>query len=481
MTSTGFVTTLRSALVACPLLLAAPAAALAGQAAPAWAAYGQSGQAPAAPPAVSTAADAPLPLSLSEAIDRGLKANLGVLLGQARVRTAEGERWEALSELLPNVDGHISETRQRANLESFGFTADLLPGVPKIVGPFNVFDARITASQAIVDISGIDRLRARNRSLSASKYSAQDARDVVVLGITNLYLQAVSATSRIEAKQAETATSKALFDLATDMKQAGTVAGIDVLRAQVQWQADQQQLIVLRNDFAKQKLVLARAVGLDPTKPIELTDRITYQATPPMTVDAALSRALEQRADLKAANARLAAAQLEKRASSEERLPTFGITGNYGVIGLKATDSLMTFAIGAGVTVPIFEGGRVNGKIAKADATLRQRQAELDDLTRGVKYEVQAALLDLGAAAERVQVAQSSVTLAGEQETQAQDRFKAGVANSLELVQAQAAVAAANEAYIAAVYEHNLAKASLARSLGIADASIKQFVSGAIQ
>lgn len=432
----------------------------------------------AAPAPQAAAADGALPLSLAEAVDRGVKENLGVLLGQAGIRAAEGDRWTALSDLLPHVDGHVSETRQRNNLEAFGLT---LPGIPKIVGPFNVFDARVSGSQTVVDLSAVDRLRARLRALNAAQYNAQDARDTVVLAVTSLYLQAVSGTSRIEAKMAETATAKALYDLAVDLKQAGTVAGIDVLRAQVQYQSEQQQLIALRNDLAKQKLVLARAIGLDPTRPIALTDRIAYQAMEPLAVETALQRALDQRPDLKAATARLAAAQIEKRAAREERLPTLDVSGNYGVLGLTAEGAIPTYAIGAAVNVPIFQGGRVNGKIARADALLRQRQAELDDLTRQVKYDVQAALLDLGAAAERVQVAQSTVQLAGQQEMQAQDRFKAGVASSLELVQAQQAVAGANEAYIASVYEHNLAKASLARSLGIADASLKPFVSGANQ
>lgn len=432
----------------------------------------------AAPAPQAAAADGALPLSLAEAIDRGVKENLGVLLGQAGIRAAEGDRWTALSDLLPHVDGHVSETRQRNNLEAFGLT---LPGIPKIVGPFNVFDARVSGSQTVVDLSAVDRLRARLRALNAAQYNAQDARDTVVLAVTSLYLQAVSGTSRIEAKVAETATAKALYDLAVDLKQAGTVAGIDVLRAQVQYQSEQQQLIALRNDLAKQKLVLARAIGLDPARPIALTDRIAYQAMEPLAVETALQRALDQRPDLKAATARLAAAQIEKRAAREERLPTLDVSGNYGVLGLTAEGAIPTYAIGAAVNVPIFQGGRVNGKIARADALLRQRQAELDDLTRQVKYDVQAALLDLGAAAERVQVAQSTVQLAGQQEQQAQDRFKAGVASSLELVQAQQAVAGANEAYIASVYEHNLAKASLARSLGSADASLKPFVSGANQ
>jgi outer membrane protein TolC len=287
--------------------------------------------------------------------------------------------------------------------------------------------------------------------------------------------------SRIEAAEAEVNTAKALFDQAADMKQAGTVAGIDVLRAQVQLETEQQQLIVLRNDHAKQKLALARAIGIDPRQPIELSDRVAYHAIEPMSADDAINRALTQRGDLLAASALVNAAQSEKSSAQSGRLPSLSVNGNYGPVGQTASGALVTYALGAEVHVPIFEGGTAHARTLLADAELKQRRAQLDDLKRQVQYEVQTALLDLGAADERVRVAQHTVTLAKDTQQQAQDRFRAGVASNLEVVQAQEAVARANEAFISSVYEHNLAKAALARSLGVADKSITQFISGAQQ
>jgi outer membrane protein TolC len=419
-----------------------------------------------------------LPLSLSEAIGRGLDHNLAILVSQAGITGAEGNRFQALGALLPDLAGNLSYNRQKINLDQFGFN---FPGFPKLIGPFNVFDARVSMSQAVVDVGAIERLRSRVQALSAAKYDAQDARDTVVLAVTNLYLEAVAGLSRIEAAEAQVNTAKALFDQATDMKQAGTVAGIDVLRAQVELETQQQLLIVLRNDHAKQKLSLARAIGIDPRQPIELTDRVGYHMLQPLTPDDAINRALGQRPDLMAAAAQVASAELQKRAAETDRLPSLHVNANYGPVGQTASGALVTYAMGAEVHVPIFENGQAHAHALQAEAEIRQRRAQLDDLKRQVQYEVQTALLDLGAADERVKVAEHTVTLATDTQTQAQDRFKAGVASNLDVVQAQESVARARENYITSVYEHNLAKASLARSLGVADKSITQFISGAQQ
>jgi outer membrane protein TolC len=436
------------------------------------------GQAAVGQPATPVSPGTALPLSLSDAIQRGLEHNLNILLSEAGIEGAQGARFQALSTLLPNFSGNLSFNRQKISLDQFGFN---FPGFPKLIGPFNVYDARVSLSQSVVDVSALAHLRSRVQSLQAAKFNAQDARDAIVLAVANLYLDAVAGTSRIEAAEAEVNTAKALFDQATDMKQAGTVAGIDVLRAQVQYETEQQQLIVLRNQLAKQKLSLARAIGIDPRQPIELSDRVGYHAMAPLTVDDAINRALDQRPDLLAASALVGSAQSEKSAAQTGRLPTLHVTGNYGTVGQTTSSTLTTYALGAEVHVPIFEGGVAHARTLQADAELRQRRAQFDDLKRQVQYEVQTALLDLGAADERVRVAQHTVTLAQQTQQQAQDRFRAGVASNLDVVQAQEAVARANEAFISSVYEHNLAKAALARSLGVADKSITQFISGAQQ
>ena len=417
-----------------------------------------------------------LPLSLSDALARGLAHNLGALLSEQGARAAYGARLAALSALLPTVAGGLTQAQEQINLEAYGFPVP--PGTSPIIGPFNVFDARVSLSQAVFDYSAIERLRATNASESASKYAYQDARDVVVQVCAGLYLQAVTGAARVDAARAQLRTADALYKRAVSLKAAGVVAGIEVLRAQVELQSQQQRVIVLQNNLAKEKLALGRAIGLPSGQQFELTDRAAYDALEGMTLEDSLQRAYEARSDLRAASAAVQAAEAARRAAQGEAFPSVYVDADYGDIGNTAGSAKMTYSVAAILRVPIFQGGRVRGRVVQADAALQQQKAQLEDLRSRVDYEVRAAFLDLKAAEEFVAVAKSTTDLANEQLAQSQDRFTAGVASNLEVVQAQDAVAAATDSYLSSLYAHNLAKVSLARAIGIVEKSISQFLGG---
>ena len=423
-----------------------------------------------------TAMPGVLPLSLSDALAHGLTHNLGALLSEQGTRATYGAKLGALSALLPTFAGGLTQARERINLEAYGFPVP--PGTSPIIGPFNVFDARVSLSQTVFDYSAIERLRATSASESASKYAYQDARDVVVQVCSGLYLQAVTGAARVEAARAQLQTADALYKRAVSLKAAGVVAGIEVLRAQVELQSQQQRVIVLENDLAKEKLALGRAIGLPSGQRFEVTDRVAYAALEGVTLEDSLQRAYEARSDLKAAGAAVQAAESARRAAQGEAFPSLHVDAAYGDIGNTAGSAKMTYSVAATLSVPIFQGGRVRGRVFQADAALQQQKAQLEDLRSRIDYEVRAAFLDLKAAEEFVAVAKSTTDLANEQLTQAQDRFTAGVASNLEVVQAQDAVAAATENYLSSLYAHNLAKVSLARALGIAEKSIGQFLGG---
>jgi outer membrane protein TolC len=425
----------------------------------------------------SGAPGAPLPLTLGDAIARGLEHNLGVLLQQQSVTRAEASRWKALSDLLPDVSGDIGEARRKTSLAEFGFTQ--FPGInSRTIGPFDVFTARLSASQPVLDLSAVYGARAGTAGLRAARYEMKDARDLVVLVVSNLYLEAIASASRVTAAQAELQTADALLVLARDLKTAGLAAGVDVLRAQVQQQSGQQRLIAAEVSEAKARLNLGRAIGVPPGQVITLTDQVPYAPLDTMDVEAAVPRALASRGDYLAAQARLDAAEAEHRSAVAERLPTITVDGSLGHVGTRASDTDLTYAVGASVHVPVFEHGKVRADVLEADALLGQRRAELADARARIDVEVRSALLDLHAAAQALDVARQGVALAGEQLQQSRDRFQAGVAGSLEVVQAQASVAAAQEQFIAGLYAHNLAKLSLARVLGIAETSARQFLGG---
>jgi outer membrane protein TolC len=412
-----------------------------------------------------------LPLSLADAIARGLKQNLGLLLGEQGVRAATGNRWAALSALLPTVGGSLGQAREVINLEAFGFP--LAPGQSPLIGPFNVFDARLSVSQTVFAYSAIQAARAGGEALDAARFTYKDARDTVVFTIANLYLQAVTGASQIEAAQAQVNTSQALYTRAVNMKQSGVVPAIEVLRAQVQLQAQQQRLIFFQNEFAKEKLALARAIGLPLEQQFDLADKIPYAALQPMSFDEALRQAYASRADLQASRALVRAAEDNRRAAQGERLPSVGVNADIGKIGPSPDTSLRTYTVAAGVRVPILQGGSIRARVLQAEASLEQQRAQLEDLRTRIDFEVRSAFLDLKAAEDR-----TAIQLADQQLTQAQDRFSAGVASNIEVVQAQEAVATASDNYISSLYAHNVAKISLARALGVAEADAGHFLGG---
>jgi outer membrane protein TolC len=256
------------------------------------------------------------------------------------------------------------------------------------------------------------------------------------------------------------------------------VAGIDVLRARVQLQSQQQRVIVAENDFAKQKLTLARAIGLPEGQEYALTDDIPYAALSGITKESALDLAYKSRGDYLSEVDRLGAAQASKRAAEGEGKPSLGLNANYGDIGQKPWVSHGTFLVAANLQIPIFQGGRVGGKVMEADAQVRRQQARVEDARARIYYEIQTAFLDLKAAADRVQVARGTLDLAQEEVKEVKDRFSAGVASSVEVVQGQESLATASDNYISSLYAYTFAKGTLARAMGLAEDSYERFIRG---
>jgi outer membrane protein TolC len=415
----------------------------------------------------------PLTLSASDAVQRALQTNLGLLLQEETEIGAQGARWRALADLLPNVSAGMRESRQVINLEAYGF-----PAPNPIVGPFNVFDARVYVSQPVIDLAALDEKHAADARQQAAKYGVRSARDLVVLVAVNLYLETVAAASRVESVHAQQQTADALLTQAQDLKNSGLVAGIDVLRAQVQAQTQRQRAIAAENEYEKLKLQLKRATGIPVGQAITLTDAMPYAPLPPPTLESAVQRALDQRPDYLAAKSLVDAAQAARKAALAALLPTLRLDGDWGAIGQTVATAANTYTFAATVHVPVFDGGRTTARRIESESALRQREAELADLRGRIEYEVRAALLDLNAADQQVQAARTNTDLAGEQLQQARDRFAAGVADNLELTQAQEAVATASEAYISALYAHNVAKATLALALGIAESAVTQYFGG---
>lgn len=418
-------------------------------------------------------------MSFQEAIDRGLRTNLGLLLSDYQTITARGERWKELSNLLPNLQVQLQEDAQTLSLTALGFKRNLFPfPLPRVIGPFNYFDARASLSQSVFNFDNLEKERAASQNLQSAQHSYQEARDVVVLAIGNAYLMAIATSARIEASEAEVINAQALYDKAVDQQKAGLSPTIDTLRAQVELKTRQQQLIAARNDYAKQKLQLARIIGLAPGQEFVLTEKAPYEALTALPVETYLQRAYTSRQDYLAAQAQVRAAEFSRKAATAEYFPSLGFNANYGDIGVTPGHSNGTWQVTGGVTIPIFTGGKVHSDALEADSQLKRARSQLANLRGQIDYDVRSALLDLNSAADQVEVARSNVELAEQSLAQSRDRFSAGVTDNLEVVQAQQSVAAAHESYIESLYAHNLAKVELAYAIGEAERGVKRYLKG---
>jgi outer membrane protein TolC len=476
--------------VATALLFGATVAAAAQVAVPGPAPAGSSQQAPAVTPAQtpsidtfngSAMVDKPTPetihLTILEAIDRGLKHNLGLLLSQEQSEAARAQYRRSLSALLPNVNAGVSDSVNQINLAAFGIPTPPSLTSP-VVGPFGLFQAQASMSETLLDFSAMNRVRAAQENQKTASLSLRDARELVVLAVGNQYLLALASAARLETAKAQLATAQAVYQQAVDMKKAGVSPGIDVLRAQVQMQSQQQRLLAAQNQVAQQMMSLDRIVGLPVSQAVELADTVPYAPLPELDLEESLTRAYERRPEYLAAVSRVRSAEIEVKAAKGEALPTVQINGQYGVNGPTPASSEQIYGLSGGVNIPIFQGGKVKADVALAETRLREARMQLDDLHNRVELEVRSALLDVRTSNQQVSVAQQSVGLAAEQVKEAQDRFRAGASDSLEVVQAQEAVANANETLIQALYLNNVAKLSLAHALGVAEQQTKSFLGG---
>jgi outer membrane protein TolC len=418
-------------------------------------------------------------LSLREAVGRGLEYNLGTEGLTQAMRQARGQARVARSSLLPNLNGYLRESVQQTNLAAEGLRIHVpIPGFsfPTIVGPFNYYDLRATLTQTVADLTALNNYRSARELVKANEAALRDARDLVVLAAGGAYLQVMAAEARVRSAQAQIDTAQALFKQTQDRRAVGLNPQIDVNRSQVQLQTQQQRLMSLQNDLAKQKINLARVVGLPPNDNYEITDDIPYSPAPDLTVEQALKQAYENRADLQSAEAQVRAAERTRSAARWEHLPSLALSADYGAIGINPAQSHGTFTVIGTLRIPIWRGGRTEGETQEADAALGQRRAELEDVRGRIEADVRDAFLDLKTAANQLDVARNNQQVGRETLTLTRQRFEAGITDEVEVTQAQESVVSADLDYITSVFAHNLSKVALARAIGRAEERLGQFL-----
>jgi outer membrane protein TolC len=418
---------------------------------------------------------APLRLTLQDAIQKALQANLSVLVADTKVEEAEGTRMRRLSAaLLPRVNAQTYANYQNHDLQAQGLSFSGLP-IPKMVGPLSNYDFRVYAQQNVVDLASYRGFKASERALDAGKMDYRDARDLIVRAIAALYLNAQSAEARVDAAQSRVTDSSTLYKLAKDKHDAGTATGVDVLRAHVQLDNDRQALLIADNQRKHSLLELARNLGMNPATPLELAEPLNYRVLNPLEVETLAPAALLARADYLSLDSQRAGLVEQQRASRARFYPKLSVNGNFGEIGRSIGSVQRTGLLQGQIDFTLFDRDR-NGEAQELASRVKRIDDQIADLRRGIDEDIRDALLNLDSATEQVAVAIEGQELARRELQLAQDRFQAGTANNVEVVTAQDELARAEENYILAVSSHADAKFALARALGDTETNIAKFM-----
>jgi len=404
-----------------------------------------------------------LDLSLDDAIQRGVKNNLGAILSGTQTASAKAQRLTQLQPLLPDVEFNAREAEMQVDLAAQGLR---IPGFPTIIGPFGYSDLRASLTWSLLDLKALHSYIASKHQFKAAQLSEQDARDMVVLTVGNAYMLVLADQGRVDSFQAQVATSKVSLDQANANHDAGTAPKLDVLRAQVDYQSLQQQLIVAQNSLEKDKLALARAIGLPLDQKFNLSDKAPYAVFDHLDVDATIKQAHANRKDLAAMVEQAKAAEEQRKGATADRYPTIKVDADYGDIGVNVRHSHGTGDAQGTLSVPVFKEFELRGEAQVAQSQLDTQKAQLSDMNAQVDADIRDALLDIEAAQKQVEVARSSVELANEALSEAQQRYVNGVSDNLAVSQAEQSVAQANDQYVSSLYRDNVAKLSLARALG---------------
>jgi len=428
-------------------------------------------------PPLACAADpaaepAPVDLSLKRAVEVAISAqgNTNIQLSGEALKQAQSRALQARAALLPDLEGAFNDRSQTVNLAAEGLTSIHLPfpgfTFPSLVGPFSTVDARLSVQQSVFDFASIRRFQASKVGVSAATQELDSTAETVAAQVARAYLAAGRADADVETANANVTLSDAVLTQAENQKKAGTGTGIEVTRAKVQLANDRQHLLVAENARRSAHLELLRAMGTPLSTEVRLTDKLGYVPIDAVTLEQAKAQALQARPDLKAQQQREENARLSASAVKMERMPSLAAFGDYGSSGISLDNNMPTRTYGISLKVPIFDGGRRDARRGEAASLYRSEQVRTGDLKQQIELDVRLSLDGLRSAEDQVKVAKEGLELADSELTQARRRYDAGVANSLEVTDAQTRLERARDNETQALYNYNVARIDLAQAMG---------------
>jgi outer membrane protein len=404
-------------------------------------------------------------LTLDQAVALAVKQNTTAQIAVLTYAQSLQDKNIARAALLPEANLSVKDQAQRVNLQA-QFGGRKIPGFPQHVGPYQVFSAGPTFGGPVFDLTLWQRYQAARDTANSSKATSLSTREQVILLVVSQYIGTLRAVANVQASQSRVDLAQALYDQAADLQKEGVGTGIDTLRANVELQNEKQRLIEAENDRETSLYSLSKLLNLDPRQPVELADSLSFFDTPQPEMEPAIEAALAERQEWKALQEQIKAAGADKRASQYSRLPSLHFDGNWAYLGTSSANGIPTYSYTASLNMPLFTGGRIHAEIVRADLEIRKLEQQKDDLRNQIALDVKTSLLNLQSARNEVQVANLGIQLSKDEVDQARDRFKAGVANNIEVIQAQDSLARANDNQIAALYRFNQARADLARAIG---------------
>jgi len=407
-----------------------------------------------------------LKLTLEQSVTLAIKQNPTQQIAVLNAAESIQDKNITRSDLLPQADLQVADSANRVNVRAQFGGLPLFPGIPGHIGPYQLFSAGPSFGSSVFDLSLWKRYQAARSNVDTSKATSLSTREQVILLVVSQYIGTLRAVANVEASRSRVDLAQALYDQAADLQKEGVGTGIDTLRANVELQNEKQRLIEAENDRETSLFGLSKLLNLDPRQRIELADSLSFFDTPQPDVEASIEDALSSRQEWKAIDAQEKSAKFEKQASQYQRLPSLRFDGNWAYLGTSVNTGIPTYQYQGSVNMPLFTGGRIRAEVAKADLELQKIDQQKADLRNQIALDVKTALLNLQSARNEVQVANLGVQLAKEEVAQARDRFKAGVANNIEVISAQDSLSRANDNQIAALYRFNQARADFARAVG---------------
>ncbi|GAC1625430.1 MAG: TolC family protein [Candidatus Acidiferrum sp.] len=405
-------------------------------------------------------------LTLDQAVGLALKQNPTAQIAVLNAASSEQDKNIARADLLPQANLKISDEAQRVNIRAqFGGNA-LSPGFPQHLGPYQIFSAGPSFTAPLFDLTLWKRYQAAQYTANASKATSLSTREQVILLVVSQYIGILRAVANVHASQSRVELAEALYGQAADLQKQGVGTGIDTLRSNVELQNEKQRLIQARTEKDSSLYALSRLLNLNPRQEIELDDSLSFFDTPQAKVETSIEQALNERQEWKSLELQLKAAESRKKAAWDSRLPSLRFDGNWAYLGTSSNNGIPTYTYQASVNMPLFTGGRIHAQVVQANLEIEALKQQQADLRNGIALDVKTALLNLESARNEVQVANLGVQLAQEEVDQARDRFKAGVANNIEVIQAQDSLSRAHDNQIAALYRFNQARADYARGIG---------------